>query len=57
MVLDQELRMEPDLTTSQDQPANAKAAAKDSAPSLNYAQPQRFARLRRYLRPGSLWAA
>jgi hypothetical protein len=39
--------------TSQAPPAAQKGAEKAPAPTLNYAQPQRFARLRRWLRPGS----
>src|SRR6202035_776764 len=45
--------MESDTMTSQVPPAAPQAAGVVSAPSLNYAPPGRFARLRRWLGPGS----
>jgi hypothetical protein len=45
--------MDSDTMTLQVPPAAQQAAADASPPTLNYAQPRRFARLRRWLRPGS----
>ena len=45
--------MESDTMTSQVPPAAPQAAGKVAAPLLNYARSRRFARLRRWLRPGS----
>ena len=45
--------MESDTKTSPDPPTTVQAARAVSAPTLPYAPPRRFARLRRWIGPGS----